>query len=161
MVSRLRMACWIEKNYEKKTFITPGQNKISFERRRVGLGTTVEYIERKFKTKAWKRHVVKTLEKSGLEPAAPNRLADRKLCALSTQPNPHLLVDGDRKLSIFPRVDPFRIRLCNLPSNPCCVKKSFMEVKKYEKLGEECLWNRIWKFAVVVAVVAVAIVISQ
>ena len=33
----------------------------------------------------------KTLEKSGLEPAAPNRLADRKHCALSTQPNPHLL----------------------------------------------------------------------
>ena len=32
----------------------------------------------------------KTLEKSGLEPAAPNRLADRKHCALSTQPNPHL-----------------------------------------------------------------------
>ena len=32
----------------------------------------------------------KTLEKSGLEPTAPNRLADRKHCALSTQPNPHL-----------------------------------------------------------------------
>ena len=32
----------------------------------------------------------KTLEKSGLEPAAPNRLVDRKHCALSTQPN----VDG-------------------------------------------------------------------
>ena len=32
----------------------------------------------------------KTLEKSGLEPAAPNRLADRKHCALSTHPNPHL-----------------------------------------------------------------------
>ena len=32
----------------------------------------------------------KILEKSGLEPAAPNRLADRKHCALSTQPNPHL-----------------------------------------------------------------------
>ena len=32
----------------------------------------------------------KTLEKSGLEPTAPNRLADRKYCALSTQPNPHL-----------------------------------------------------------------------
>ena len=31
----------------------------------------------------------KTLEKSGLEPTAPNRLADRKHCALSTQPNPH------------------------------------------------------------------------
>ena len=30
----------------------------------------------------------KTLEKSGLEPTAPNRLADRKHCALSTQPNP-------------------------------------------------------------------------
>ena len=29
----------------------------------------------------------KTLEKSGLEPTAPNRLADRKHCALSTQPN--------------------------------------------------------------------------
>ena len=27
---------------------------------------------------------------SGLEPAAPNRLADRKHCALSTHPNPHL-----------------------------------------------------------------------
>ena len=32
----------------------------------------------------------KALEKSGLEPAAPNSLADRKHCALSTQPNPHL-----------------------------------------------------------------------
>ena len=32
----------------------------------------------------------KTLEKSGIKPAAPNRLADRKHCALSTQPNPHL-----------------------------------------------------------------------
>ena len=32
----------------------------------------------------------KTLEKSVLEPTAPNRLADRKHCALSTQPNPHL-----------------------------------------------------------------------
>ena len=32
----------------------------------------------------------KTLEKSGLKPTAPNRLADRKHCALSTQPNPHL-----------------------------------------------------------------------
>ena len=29
----------------------------------------------------------KPLEKSGLEPAAPNRLADRKHCALSTHPN--------------------------------------------------------------------------
>ena len=28
----------------------------------------------------------KTLEKSGLEPTASNRLADRKHCALSTQP---------------------------------------------------------------------------
>ena len=32
----------------------------------------------------------KPLEKSGLEPVAPNRLADRKHCALSTHPNPHL-----------------------------------------------------------------------
>ena len=32
----------------------------------------------------------KPLEKSGLEPAAPNRLADRKHCALSTHSNPHL-----------------------------------------------------------------------
>ena len=30
----------------------------------------------------------KTLEKSGLEPAAPNRPADRNHCALSTQPSP-------------------------------------------------------------------------
>ena len=30
----------------------------------------------------------KTLEKSGLEPTAPNRLADQKHCALLTQPNP-------------------------------------------------------------------------
>ena len=30
----------------------------------------------------------KPLEKSGLQPAAPNRLADRKHCALSTHPNP-------------------------------------------------------------------------
>ena len=34
----------------------------------------------------------KTLEKSELEPTAPNRLADRKHCALSTQLNPHLPV---------------------------------------------------------------------
>ena len=32
----------------------------------------------------------KPLEMSGLEPAAPNHLADWKHCALSTQPNPHL-----------------------------------------------------------------------
>ena len=31
-----------------------------------------------------------TLEKSGLEPSEPNRLADRKHCALSTQPNHHV-----------------------------------------------------------------------
>ena len=31
----------------------------------------------------------KPLEKSRLEPAAPNRPADRKHCALSTHPNPH------------------------------------------------------------------------
>ena len=36
----------------------------------------------------------KPLEKSGLEPAAPNRLADRKHCALSTHP------DGDLDESI-------------------------------------------------------------
>ena len=29
------------------------------ESRKVGLGTTVEYTERKFKTKAWERHVAK------------------------------------------------------------------------------------------------------
>ena len=34
----------------------------------------------------------KTLEKSDLEPTAPNRLVDRKHCALSTQPNPHLRI---------------------------------------------------------------------
>ena len=32
----------------------------------------------------------KTLEKSVLDPTAQNRLDDRKHCALSTQPNPHL-----------------------------------------------------------------------
>ena len=32
----------------------------------------------------------KNLEKSGLEPTAPNRLADQKLCASSIQPSPHL-----------------------------------------------------------------------
>ena len=32
----------------------------------------------------------RTLEKSGLEPAAPIRLADRTHCALPTQPNPHI-----------------------------------------------------------------------
>ena len=32
----------------------------------------------------------KPLEKSGLEPAAPNRPTDQKHCALSTHPNPHL-----------------------------------------------------------------------
>ena len=48
----------------------------------------------------------KPLQKSGLEPAAPNRLADRKHCALSTHPNPHLHgdpgdhVDGDLDESI-------------------------------------------------------------
>ena len=42
----------------------------------------------------------KTLEKYGLQPAAPIRLADRKHCALSTQPNPHLVVDGDLAESI-------------------------------------------------------------
>ena len=32
------------------------------------------------------------MEKSGLEPRAPNRLADRKHSALSAQPNPHKMV---------------------------------------------------------------------
>ena len=40
----------------------------------------------------------KTLEKSGLEPTAPNRLADRKHCALSTQPNPHLWFEEGLRL---------------------------------------------------------------
>ena len=47
--------------------------------RKVGLGTTVEYTERKFKTKAKDIGAPcreKPLEKSGLEPAAPNRPAD-------------------------------------------------------------------------------------
>ena len=48
---------------------------------------------------AQKPNVVKNPEKSGLEPTAPNRPADRKHCALSTQPNPHLL-DGDLAESI-------------------------------------------------------------
>ena len=43
---------------------------------------------------------MKNPEKSGLEPTAPNRLADRKHCALSTQPNPHQHVDGDLAESI-------------------------------------------------------------
>ena len=37
----------------------------------------------------------KTLEKSGLEPTVPNRLADWKHWAFSTQPNTHLQkIDG-------------------------------------------------------------------
>ena len=42
----------------------------------------------------------KTLEKSGLDPTASNRLSDRKHCALSTQRNPHPHVDGDLAESI-------------------------------------------------------------
>ena len=41
----------------------------------------------------------KTLEKSGLEPTAPTRQADRKHCALSIQPNPHLLI-GDAAFNL-------------------------------------------------------------
>ena len=45
---------------------------------------------------------MKNPEKSGLEPTASNRLANRKHCALSTQPIPNLLhsVDGDLAESI-------------------------------------------------------------
>ena len=46
-----------------------------------------------FQTNAKKLIVVKkkkTLEKSGLKPLALIRLADRKHCTLSTQPDPHL-----------------------------------------------------------------------
>ena len=48
----------------------------------------------------------KTLEKPGLEPAAPNRLADRKHDALPTRPNLHLqkygsLVNFRCRLSVF------------------------------------------------------------
>ena len=46
----------------------------------------------------------KPLEKSGLEPAAPNRLADRKHCALSTHPNPHLHLDESIKRSASDRL---------------------------------------------------------
>ena len=42
---------------------------------------------------------VNTLEKSGLEPSTPNRLADHKQCALSTQPNPHLRRWGEISLT--------------------------------------------------------------
>ena len=66
---------------------------LNHESRRVGLGTTVEYIERKFKTRPRSTMSWKTLETSRLEPAAPNRLADQKRCALSTQPNPHLPIN--------------------------------------------------------------------
>ena len=38
--------------------------------------------------------ISQTLEKSGLEPAEPIRLADRKNCDLSTQPNPHRHTPG-------------------------------------------------------------------
>ena len=50
----------------------------------------------------------KTLEKYGLEPAAPIHLADREHCALSTHPNPHLVVDGDLAESIKRSVFFFR-----------------------------------------------------
>ena len=46
-------------------------------------------MERNFLTKTENHHAVeKILEKSGLEPNAPNRLSNRKHCALSTQSSP-------------------------------------------------------------------------
>ena len=53
--------------------------------------TWEEYMD-KFKCREAKCE--KTLKKSGLEPTASKRPADRNHCALSTQPNPHQ-VDGD------------------------------------------------------------------
>ena len=43
----------------------------------------------------------KPLEKSGLEPAAPNRLADRKHCALSSHPNPIYYDSSSHIFKIF------------------------------------------------------------
>ena len=52
------------------------------------------------------------LEKSGLEPAAPNRLADRKHCALSTHPNVHINI-----LRGLPcRLESLRLKFTNEPS---------------------------------------------
>ena len=60
-------------------------------------------LEAKCREKPWK---------SGLEPMAPNRLADRKHCALSTQPNPHLQkIDG--------RLESLRLKFTNEPSIFC------------------------------------------
>ena len=60
----------------------------------VGLGTTIivngkKVIDNRLEASCSDHE--KPLEKSGLEPAAPSGLTDRKYCASSTQPNPHLL----------------------------------------------------------------------
>ena len=62
----------------------------------------------------------KTLEKSGLEPTAPNRLADRKHCALSTQPSPDFsrffsrhLASGHLNLSGYSS----HVQLCRTQAN--------------------------------------------
>ena len=66
-----------------------------FEVRNVSLGTTEQYVTRKFLEKCLE---VKCLEKPwkswGSNHTAPIRLADRKHCAVSTQPNP-TNADGD------------------------------------------------------------------
>ena len=44
-----------------------------------------DFLHNNNKKKAKKHHAVKTLEMFGLEPPAPNRLADWRHCAISTQ----------------------------------------------------------------------------
>ena len=54
------------------------------------------FVQGSRSTMSWKKNV----EKSGLETTAPNRLADRKHCALSTQPSFVLLTCRDQNYSM-------------------------------------------------------------
>ena len=62
------------------------------ESRKVGLGTTVEYIERKFETKAKKRHVVKNPGEVRARTCGTKSPSRSEALRFIDSTNPHLLV---------------------------------------------------------------------
>ena len=75
-----------------------------FERRGLAWVRQSSTLKESFKKIPGSAMPWKPLEKSGLEPAVPNRLADGKHCALSTQPNAHLSLAESIKRSASDRL---------------------------------------------------------
>ena len=82
------------------------------ESRRVRLGTTVEYIERKFKTKAWERHVVKNPWRSPVSRTGGTKSPSRSeaLRFIDSSKSPPAKIDGS--------LVNFRRRLSNRHGRP-------------------------------------------